>query len=151
MNILKENLMPFEGLGNIKLYSSVESVKKYLKMNNVNFTIEFQSNKGCDPEVPWTMIHINNSITLSFANDKLWQIFVEGAYEGHLYNGIKIGMSLDEAIKIDPSLKYDDWNEDFQSKNGYWLENDLDNNTILSISIFIKELQDEETFFKYEW
>ena len=58
------------------------------------------------------MIRIDGSITLSFAKNKLWQIFVEEKFEGSLPSGIKIGTSMDEAIKIDPSLRYGDWNED---------------------------------------
>lgn len=151
MNILKKNLIPFEGLGDIKLLSSFDEIKNYLKNNEINFSIEYQSNKGCNPEVPWTMIHIDDSITLSFAKNKLWQIFVEEKFEGLLSNGIKIGMPMNEALKIDPSLQYDDWNEDYQSEQGYWIEDNLDDNTVLSITIFIKEVMDDETFFKYEW
>ena len=69
MDILQEKLIPFEGLGDIKLLSSFEEVKDYLKKNNINFSIEYQSNKGCKPEVPWTMIRIDGSITLSFAKN----------------------------------------------------------------------------------
>ena len=151
MNILQEKLIPFEGLGDIKLLSSFDEVKNYLKKNKINFSIEYQSNNGCKPEVPWTMIHIDESITLSFAKNKLWQIFVEEKFAGSLPNGIKIGISMDEAIKIDSSLFYDDWNEDYQSKKGYWLEDNLDDKTVLSITIFIKEVLDDEVFFKYEW
>ena len=60
-------------------------------------------------------------------------------------------MPLDEALKIDPSLKFNDWDEDFESLKGYRIEDNLDNNTVLSISIFIKEALDDEIFFRYEW
>lgn len=55
-------------------------------------------------------------------------------------------MKLDEALAIDPDLEYDDWEEDYQSPHGYWLEDDLDNGTVMSITIFIKEALDEELF-----
>ena len=58
---------------------------------------------------------------------------------------------MDEAIKIDPSLRYGDWNEDYQSERGYWLEDNLDDGTVLSMTIFIKEVMDDAVFFKYEW
>ena len=54
------------------------------------------------------MIHIENSITLSFAKGKLWEIFLEENYSVSLPNGIKIGMKMDEALKLDSTLKYDD-------------------------------------------
>ena len=58
---------------------------------------------------------------------------------------------MDDALKIDHSLKFDDWNEDYESESGYWLEDNIDDNTVLSIAIFIKEVLHDETFFKYNW
>lgn len=151
MKLLEQNVRPFDGLDEIKLLSSLNNVKEYLKKNNAIFTVEYQSNKGCVPEVPWTILHVENSISLMFAKDKLWQIYLEEDFKGALPNGIRIGMSIDEALKIDPSLKFDDWNENFESDNGYWLEDDLSNNTVLSIAIFIKEVLDDDVFYRYEW
>ena len=151
MNLLKEKIIPFEGLGEIKLLSSFDEIKKFLRENKIKFEIEYQSNKGCTPEVAWTMIHINNSITLSFAKNKLWEIYCEEKFKGSLPNGIKIGIPMEEALKIDSSLKYDDWNEDYQSNLGYWIEDNLDDNTVLSITIFIKEVLDDNVFFDYKW
>lgn len=151
MKLLEQNAYPFVGLDEIKLLSSLDSVKDYLKKKGVKFTVEYQSNKGCEPEVPWTILHVDNSISLMFAKDKLWQIYLEEKYVGSLQNGIRIGMPLDEALKIDPSLKFNDWDEDFESLEGYRIEDNLDNNTVLSISIFIKEALDDEIFFRYEW
>ena len=151
MQLLEQNVRPFDGLEEIKLLSSLNDIKEYLKKNNVKFTVEYQSNKGYDPEVPWTILHVENSISLMFAKNKLWQIYLEEDYKGMLPNGIRIGMPIDEALKIDPSLKFDDWNENFESDNGYWLEDDLNNNTVLSISVFIKEVLDDDVFYHYEW
>lgn len=151
MKLLEQNVRPFDGLDEIKLLSSLNDIKEYLKKNSLKFTVEYQSNKGCNPEVPWTILHVENSISLMFAKDKLWQIYLEEDYKGILPNGIRIGMPIDEALKIDPSLKFDDWNENFESDNGYWLEDDLTNNTVLSISVFIKEVLDDDVFYRYEW
>ncbi|MGP1413905.1 MAG: hypothetical protein ACTTID_02100 [Bacillales bacterium] len=151
MKLLEQNVRPFDGLDEIKLLSSLIDVKEYLKKHNISYVVKYQSNKGCEPDIPWTIIHVENSISLMFAKDKLWQIYLEENYKGSLLNGIRIGMSLEEALKIDPSLKYNDWNEDFESLDGYRIEDNLDNNTVLSIAVFIKEALDEEVFFKYEW
>ena len=151
MKLLKQKVTPFIGLDEIKLLSTLDEVKQYLKLNDVEYSTEYQSNKGCTPEVPWTILHIENSISLLFAKNKLWQIYLEEKYEGSLPNGIKIGMKMEEALKIDPSLKFDDWNEDFQSDYGYRLEDDLDNNAVLSIAVFIKEVLDDDVFNRYEW
>ena len=151
MKLLEQNVRPFEGLDEIKLLSSLDDVKNYLKKNNIRFTVEYQSNKGCEPEIPWIILHVENSISLMFAKDKLWQIYLEEKYAGSLPNGIRIGMPVEEALKIDPSLKYNDWDEDFESDDGYWIEDDLANNTVLSIAVFIKEVLDDDIFYRYEW
>ncbi len=151
MNLLKEKLIPFDGLGEIKLLSSFEYVKNILKMEKINFSIAYQPNKGCNPEVPWTIIYVENSISLTFAKEKLWRITCKEKFVGSLENGIKLGMPLKEALKIDTSLIFDDWNEVYESREGYWLEDNLDNNTVLSFTIFIKEALDDDVFFKYDW
>lgn len=60
-------------------------------------------------------------------------------------------MPLEEAMEIDQDLEWNDWDEDFQSPDGYWLEDELDNNTVISISIFIKEALDDDLFDNYKW
>lgn len=150
-NLLIENVKVLDGLESIKLYSNFDEVVKYLKDNQIKYIYEFWSNKGCTPEVPWKIIRIQNSINLFFAKDKLWKIYLENDYQGSLDNGIKLGMKLDEALKIDKSLVYDDWDEVYTSKDFYDIEDNLDDNTIMSISVFIKEMSDDEVFYKYEW
>ncbi len=76
----------------------------------------------------------------------LWQ-----DYTGSLPNGICTGMKINDAESIDPNLRYDDWNEDYESDVGYWLEDDVESGEITSISIFIKELLDEEQFDFCNW
>ena len=34
---------------------------------------------------------------------------------------------------------------------GYWLEDNINDNSVMSISIFIKEAIDDDLFDKYEW
>ena len=46
---------------------------------------------------------------------------------------------------------YNDDEEDYESELGYWVEDDLDTNRIMRITIFIKEVLDEEVFFTYDW
>ena len=86
-----------------------------------------------------------------FANDKLFKIYLCEGFAGSLSNGISIGTSIEDAKQIDPSLKFDDWNEDWSSDAGYWLEDSPDSDKVISITIFIKELPDDDLFEKYEW
>ncbi len=56
-----------------------------------------------------------------------------------------------EALKIDPALRFDDWEEVYKSPSGYWLEDNLDTKTVLSITIFIPEAQEDNLFDSYQW
>ena len=49
----------------------------------------------------------------------------------------------------DATLKYDDWEEDWQSIDGYWIEDDPSDDTVMTITVFIKELLDDELFEQY--
>lgn len=151
IDLLKENVEYLNGLESIKLYSNYDDVVKMLKSNNIEYKCEFWPNKGCTPEIPWKILRINDSISLFFAKDKLWKIYLENNYQGSLNNGIKLGMKLDEVLSIDSSLKFDDWEEVYMSNNCYDIEDNIDDGTVMSISVFIKEMLDEELFFKYEW
>ena len=96
-------------------------------------------------------LRAENGINFFFAKDKLFKMYVEHSYEGELPNGIRVGMNMDDAIKIDKQLSFDDWEEEWISPNGYWIEDSIDNNTVLNISVFIPELLDDELFDKYNW
>ncbi|MCC8042191.1 MAG: hypothetical protein LIO69_01465 [Oscillospiraceae bacterium] len=144
-------IKPFEGVGDFTLKSSYKNTLAALKSEKINYTVEVWPNKGCTPEVAWKIVHIENSLNLFFAKDKLFKIYIDGTFNGTLPNGIKIGMTMSEAQCIDSSLLYDDWNEDWSSENGYWLEDDIDSNTVMSITIFIRELLDDDVFDRYEW
>ena len=85
-----------------------------------------------------------------FVRDKLFEIWVDKKFKGCLPNGLKIGMTIEDACKIDTELKFDDWEENWQSPLGYWIENEA-TPQIISISIFIKEVLDDELFDSYSW
>lgn len=152
-NSMFENskVKPLIGIKEIKLLSNYKDVIKILKDNGVIYSVEVWSNKGCTPEEPWKLIKVSNVVTLFFAKEKLWKMYFEEGFTGALDNGIKIGMSIVEATKIDPSIKYDDWEEDFASSNHYWVEESLETKTICSITIFIKEVENDDLFFSYDW
>jgi hypothetical protein len=149
--LLNEKIEPFVGVGDFKLYMSIEEAKAIIKKENHKYTIEVWENKGCTPEIPWTILRVEKSINLFFANNKLFKIYLENDFIGKLDNGICIGLPMKKVLEIDSSLEYDDWNEDFQSKNGYWIEDDLDNETVATITVFIPEILDDDVFFQYNW
>jgi len=150
MNLLTEKLIPFVGTEHLKLYTALSDIKILLKENSINFFVETWANNECTIPMPWTIIHIDNAISLFFANNKLFKIVVFEKYTGNLDNGIRTGMPINTALEKDSRLHYDEWNEDYESDD-YWIEKNIETNTISSISIFISEVLNDEIFDKYEW
>ncbi len=143
-------MVPYVGTDTFKLGDSLESVRDYLKENKVNFSQSIDLNKGCVPEVPWIFIEISDSITLCFVKDVLFEIVFENNYMGQLPNGGLIGMKMVELEVLDPTLEYNDDDEDFISKSGYWVVDDIETGRVTSITIFLPEVE-LDTFFRYEW
>lgn len=150
MDLLSYKIKPFLGTEIFQLGSRLPDIKNYLKDNNIKFIQKIDPNKGCRPEVPWTYFEIDKSISLCFAKDVLFEMVFENNYLGKLENGISLGMNLLEAEKIDSTLEFNDDDEDYISKDGYWLENDVETGKIISIAVFLPEVEKED-FFKYEW
>lgn len=63
-----------------------------------------------------------------------------------LPNGIEVGMSIEKSIEIDKTLSYDDFDEIYISSKGYWLEDNSWTDTVVSIQVFVKEIDDEDFF-----
>ena len=149
--LLNSKIEPYVGVGDIKLYMTVEEVKAIIKHSKLRFSMEVWNNKGCTPDDPWTIIRVENSLHMFFVRNRLFKIYMEKDFSGKLDNGICINMPMEKVLEIDPTLEFDDWEEDYQSKNGYWIENNLDDKTVLTISIFIPEILDDDVFDSYEW
>lgn len=155
MNILQSNIIPKEGIGELKLLMSYDSVKKYLKDNKIRYNEEYWPHKGYDSDVPWKIIRIAKCISMFFAYDKLWKFYLEEGFEGKLPNGIYIGMDIDEAKKLDKTATLDDWDEEYISAEGYRFEDSLETGKVVSITIAIPEVifgdDDGTEFYSYEW
>ena len=143
--------IPYKGFGDITFEMSFEEVKGLLRERHIQFNTECWANKGCDPEVAWDIIQIGKSISIFFAKNRMFKIYFENDFEGVLENGISLGMNIKDAEKLDPTIQYDDWEEIYTSEHGYWLEDDVESGEIISITIFIKELEDADVFFRYDW
>ena len=144
-------IVPFQGYGPFLLYQSVEAAEEALQRCGMQYSVEIWDNAQCTHPVPWTILTAEDQVQLFFAKDKLFEINLYGDCAGKLPNGIFIGMPLDDAIAIDPDLRFDDWEQCYQSPSGYWLEDDLDTKTVLSITIFIPEAQEDNLFDSYQW
>ncbi len=84
-------------------------------------------------------LRAENGINFFFAKDKLFKMYDEHPCEGELTNGISVGMNIDDAIKIDKQLSFDDWEEEWISPNGYWIESSLSNFSATDVSVLSKE------------
>lgn len=147
-----EAIMPYEGIERIKLYQKIDEVKSVLQTDGLPYREEVWSAESETVPNPWTVLIVDNFISFFFAkNDKLFKMVFWEGYHGALPNGISLGMPIEKAELLDPSLSFDDWNEVYQSDNGYWLEDDIDTKTVMSISIFIKELLDDDNFDYCDW
>jgi len=81
----------------------------------------------------------------------MFKIYLENGFDGRLENGITLGMKINDAMMLDNTIEYDDWEEVFTSDRGYWLEDDPEKGVIISITIFIRALEDDDVFFRYDW
>jgi len=144
-------ITPYAGTESIKFTMSFDEVREYLKQQKIQFNIERWPNKGCTPEVAWDIIRIGKDVSIFFAKGKMFKMYFENGYAGALENGIKLGMTIEEASQIDRTIKFDDWEEDYASDFGYWLEALAGSEKIVSITIFIKEVEDDELFYSYRW
>lgn len=149
--VISQNIIPFEGTDMITFDMSYDQVRNVLKKSKIGFNVDLRQNRGCSPEVPWKIIKLNNSVSVFFANDKMFKINYGSLSDGVLNNGVKIGMSIEDAQKIDPTLKYNDLEEYYESSNGYWLFTGTGSDTISDITVFIKAVLDDEVFFSYNW
>lgn len=71
-------------------------------------------------------------------NGKLYKITALSNYKGLLLGKIKVGMNIEDLLKVQPNLFYDDF-EEVYSYEGLAIETD-ENNMIESISVYVEEL-----------
>ncbi len=144
-------IIPFIGTDMISFDMTYDQVRSVLKGSKIGYNVELWPNRGCTPEVPWKIIRANNSVSVFFANDKMFKINWGSSSKGVLNNGITVGMSIVDALKIDPTLEYNDMEEYYESLNGYWLFTDPGSDSISDITVFIKAALDDDVFFSYNW
>ena len=148
---MNKMIIPYKGIGKYQLYQSIEDTISMLKEDGDSFVKELWSNEDLTNPVPWIIIRTASGLNMFFAKNRMFKVYVDGAFSGELPNGIRIGMKMSDVMKIDSNIKYDDWEEDWQSSDGYWLEDDPSNYTVLTITIYIRELLNEEMFEQYNW
>ena len=133
-------IIPYESTGIFKLDASYDAVKALLQEQGIPYTEEVSQPNDIDP--PWYIIGMSkdgektNVISITFAKNRLFRICLYEDFEGKLPNGIHIGMNLDDALKIDKNLLYDDDNDElYESPDDYWLDYHGSTRKILTILI----------------
>ncbi len=135
-------IIPFEGFGEIKLYSTRDELKELLEKQNVSETMVND----------WIRYDIDNSIELFFhsKNNKLFRITTLDNYRGMLFEKIGVKTSKEEMLKVEPTFVYDEFEEVWESLKGVFIEMDAETDVVRWISVYIPELDSEE-FEECKW
>ena len=136
-------IIPFEGLGGIKLYSTREELRELLESEE---TISYPIFDGT------IEYKVANKVLMFFnlANNKLFKISTLEDYKGKLFDKIGVGMTEEELLKADSSFVYNDFEEFWESDKGVVIETDSITHKVIWIGVYIPELQTEE-FKKGMW
>lgn len=136
-------IVPFEGFGEIKLYSTREELRDLLALERVEMMVINEK---------WIRYDIEDSIELFFhlENDKLFRITTLDNYKGKLFEGIGVGTTEEEMLKIEPSFVYDEFEETWECDKGVFIEMDAETDKVRWISVYIPEL-DLENFDEGDW
>jgi hypothetical protein len=140
---LNAPIVPWKGMGNIELYSHLKDFYEYINKSRPKiltvgmFDVRYE---------------IENQVDLWFSilNGRLWKVTALKDYKGKLFDNIHIGMHIDDVLKIEPSFEYDDFEEVYYSPKGIFIETDPVEHTVLWISVYVKEL-DNEDFERGNW
>lgn len=94
----------------------------------------------------WIRYDIQNSVELFFhlKNNKLFRITTLDNYQGKLFKKIGVGTTKKELLEAEPSFVYNDFEEAWESEKGIFIEMDVETNTVRWISVYIRELDDED-------
>jgi len=138
---LQAPILPHIGLGGIKLSAHIQNYKELISSFSwLDFsTLEDQSISLFSPfhigyELQDTLVMIFDVLT-----GKLERICVKKEYKGTLFDKIQVGMPIEEAIKMESRLKYDELEEYFYIDGvaGVVIESDASDSYIEVISIHI--------------
>lgn len=136
-------IIPWESMGGINLYSTIKDCKNIVERRDVKAVLLNNL---------WVRYEVDNKMYLFFhlVNGKLFRMTTLGEYKGKLFNKIGVGMAESELLEIEPSFVYDELEEVFETEKGVFVETNPSDHTVNYISIYIKEL-DNEDFEECSW
>lgn len=140
---LYADIVPWKGLGGIDLYSHIGDFYSILRREKTksflydNLLVRYEITKEL-------------YLFFNLVNGKLFKITTLQNYKGKLFNKINVGMHIDEVLKFEPTFEYDDFEEVYFSSKGIFIETDPVTHKVIWISVYIKEL-DNEDFIEGNW
>ena len=139
-------IIPYEGLGGIKLYSTLSELEPLLKSYNAEADSYL-------PYKDWIRYEIRDTAYLFFhnKNGKLWQMTALENYKGKLFGNIGVGITEKELLQIDNSFVFDEGVESFSSPKGAFIETEVHTTQkAYAISVYVKE-RDNPDFEEGKW
>lgn len=129
-------IVPFDGFGEIKLYSTRDELIELLEMEGVKSKTIFNA---------WIQYDIQDSVRLLFhlKNNKLFLIRTLDNYRGKVFGTISVGIKEEEILKLELSFVYDEFEEVWESNKGVIVETDAETNKVRWISVFVREMYSE--------
>lgn len=137
-------ILPWESIGDIGLYSTIKELREIIENRRLVSGVLLNN--------MWVRYEIKDTLYLFFhlGNGKLFKITALKEYKGMLFDKIGIGTYESDITKLEPSFLYDDFEEIYESEKGVFIETDPVEKTVTQISVFIKEL-DDENFEDANW
>ncbi len=141
---INKPIIPWEGMGGIALYSTIKEMKELLENTQLVSGILLNN--------LWVRYEIKDAMYLFFhlVNGKLFKITTLDNYKGKLFGNIGVGTLESDLLKYEPTFSYDDFEEVYETPKGAFLETDPISKKITRISVYIKEL-DNDDFENANW
>ena len=137
---INADIVPYFGAAGFLMYSeySPEIGGKYVDLNEDFFRVD-----------------IDDVVKLFYAkkNNRLFKIALGAGYKGALNGVFPLGKTEEELYKLFPGLWYDDFEKLYWTDplRGFYIETDPDTHLTAWVNIYIKEMEFNDTFFKFEW
>lgn len=138
-------IIPGESIGGVPLYAHIRDYRDLVS----SFKYYDETGKDISRSFFGTFdigYEYRDVLTLVFSiiNGKLLKIIAWKGYQGLLFGKIKVGMNIEEAMKLDLRIHYDEDHEYYYVKgeNGIVLETEVLTKNIFAITVYVKEIDE---------
>lgn len=130
-------ILPWTGLGNVKLYAKLGALEEVIASRRAKkFAYHTHLVRYEIPGKLYLFFHL--------VNEKLFKLTALENYRGALFGCIRMGMRMEEVLRLEPSFRYDAFEEVYYSPKGVHIETDAENNTVRWLSVYVRELEWED-------